>query len=150
LQLTVAKLVKKNHWFLGIWTLMILLAKRPKMYFAIITPWPKSVSELYRVSDSRLLAKLVLTFVDRGRHVVSETDRYGRNLRFLDRSRYFFLLSSYSVVLTRLSGPRPDPLLLRKATSAGNPTRISESVARNSNHQTIEAITLRLILLQEN
>jgi hypothetical protein len=29
------------------------------------TPWPESVSELYRPSDSRLTAKLVPTFVDR-------------------------------------------------------------------------------------
>jgi hypothetical protein len=37
-----------------------------------------------------LSAKLVLTFEDRGCHVVSVTDPYGRNLRFLDRSSYFF------------------------------------------------------------
>jgi hypothetical protein len=35
------------------------------------------------------LAKLVPIFVDRGCHVVSVTDPYGRILRFLDRSRYF-------------------------------------------------------------
>jgi hypothetical protein len=29
------------------------------------------------------------TFVDRGCHVVSVTDPYGRILDFLDRSRYF-------------------------------------------------------------
>jgi hypothetical protein len=37
--------------------------------------------------------------------VVSVTDAYGRILGFLDRSRCFFLLSSYSVVLARLRGP---------------------------------------------
>jgi hypothetical protein len=46
------------------------------------------------------------TFTDRGCHVVSVTDPYCRILGFLDRSRYFFLSSSSSVVLTRLSGPR--------------------------------------------
>jgi hypothetical protein len=53
-------------------------------------PWPESASELYRPSDRRLSAKLVSTFADRGCHVVSVTDPYGRNLSFLDRSRYFF------------------------------------------------------------
>jgi hypothetical protein len=30
------------------------------------TPWPESESELYGLSDLRLLAKLVLTFADKG------------------------------------------------------------------------------------
>jgi hypothetical protein len=54
------------------------------------TPWPKSVSELYRKSDRRLSAKLVPTFADRGNRVVGTTDPYFRSLGFLDRSRYFF------------------------------------------------------------
>jgi hypothetical protein len=48
------------------------------------------MSELYRLSDRHLSAKLVPTFVDRGCHPVSMTDPYGRILGFLDRSRYFF------------------------------------------------------------
>jgi CBS-domain-containing membrane protein len=48
------------------------------------TPWPDSASELYRPSDRRLLAKLVPTFADRGCHVVSVTDPYGRILGFLE------------------------------------------------------------------
>jgi CBS-domain-containing membrane protein len=36
------------------------------------------------------LVDVVRTFADRGCHVVSVTDAYGRILRFLDRSRYFF------------------------------------------------------------
>jgi hypothetical protein len=40
--------------------------------------------ELYRPSDLRLSAKLVPTLADRGRHVVSAVDPYGRNLDFLD------------------------------------------------------------------
>jgi CBS-domain-containing membrane protein len=54
------------------------------------TPWPESARELYRPSDRRLSAKLLPTFADRGCHVVSVTDPYGRILGFLDRSRYFF------------------------------------------------------------
>jgi hypothetical protein len=42
--------------------------------------------------------------------VVSVTDPSGRVLGFLDRSRYFFLSSSSSVVLTRLSGSRSRPI----------------------------------------
>jgi hypothetical protein len=36
--------------------------------------------------------------------------------------------------------PVPDPLLLRNSGSAGNRTRTSGSVARNSDHQTAEAV----------
>jgi hypothetical protein len=36
-----------------------------------LTLWPESASELYRPSDSRLSAKLVPTFADRGHHVAS-------------------------------------------------------------------------------
>jgi hypothetical protein len=49
------------------------------------TPWPESASELYRPSDRRLLAKLVPTFADRGRRVVSETDPYGHIICSLGR-----------------------------------------------------------------
>jgi hypothetical protein len=38
------------------------------------TPWPDSSSELYRLSDHRLSAKLVPTFADRG---VSRSQRGG-------------------------------------------------------------------------
>jgi hypothetical protein len=40
--------------------------------------------------DHRLSAKLVATFADRGRQVVSVTDLYGHNLGFLARSSYLF------------------------------------------------------------
>jgi hypothetical protein len=52
------------------------------------TPWPESASELYRPSDRRLSAKLVPTFADRGYHMVSVTDPYGRIFRFLDLQRF--------------------------------------------------------------
>jgi hypothetical protein len=50
-----------------------------------LTPWHESASELYQPSDLHLSAKLVPTFVDRARHVVSMTDLYFRILGFLDR-----------------------------------------------------------------
>jgi hypothetical protein len=40
------------------------------------TPWPESANEIYRPSP--FLAKLVPTFEDRGFHVVSALDPYGR------------------------------------------------------------------------
>jgi hypothetical protein len=52
-------------------------------------PWSESAGELYRPSDRSLSVKLVSTFADRGCHVVSLTGPCGRNLVFLDRSRYF-------------------------------------------------------------
>jgi hypothetical protein len=54
------------------------------------TPWPESESELYRPSDLSPSVKLVPTLIDRGCHVISVTDRYGRILGFIDWSRYFF------------------------------------------------------------
>jgi hypothetical protein len=44
--------------------------------------------------------------------------------------------------------PVPDPLLLRKSGIAGNRTRASGSVARNSGHQTIEAVKILYIKRQ--
>jgi hypothetical protein len=58
------------------------------------TPWSESASELYRPSDRRLSAKWLPTFADRGCHVVSVTDPYGRILGFLARSRYFSIYFS--------------------------------------------------------
>jgi hypothetical protein len=51
--------------------------------------WPLSVSELYRLSDRRKLAKSVPTFSDRWCRVVSATDPHGRILEFLDRNCYY-------------------------------------------------------------
>jgi hypothetical protein len=45
---------------------------------------------IIRPSYRRLSVKLVSTFADRGCHVVSVLDPYGRILDFLDWSRYFF------------------------------------------------------------
>jgi hypothetical protein len=83
--------------------------------------------------------------------VVSVTDPFGRILGFLDRSRYFSIkfYQFLSVVLTRLSGPRSRPTTVlfffffsEKSGSAGNLTRASGSVAKNSDHSTTEAVQL--------
>jgi hypothetical protein len=73
------------------------------------TPWPESASELYRPSDRCLSAKLVPTFADRGYRVVSTTDPYVRNLGYSMPEPLFFLSSSSTIVLSRLSGPRSRP-----------------------------------------
>jgi hypothetical protein len=56
----------------------------------------------------RLSAKLVPTHADRGCHVVSITDSYGRILGFLDRSRYFF----FQVAPQLYSWGRVDPHII--------------------------------------
>jgi hypothetical protein len=70
------------------------------------TPWPQSLSELYWPSDRRLSAKLVPTFEDRGRHVVSVTDPLRPYSRISRPQPLLFLPSSSSVVLKRPRGPR--------------------------------------------
>jgi hypothetical protein len=66
--------------------------------------------------------------------LVSVTDSYGRILGFLDQSHYLFFQVAPQLYLRGLIDPVPDPLLLRKSGSAGNPTRTSGSVARKTDH----------------
>jgi hypothetical protein len=87
-----------------------------------------------RPSDRRLSVKLVPTFCDREYHVVRTTDSYGRILRFLDRSSYFFCQVPPQLYSRGWVDAVPDPLLLRKFGSAGNRIWTSWSVARNSDH----------------
>jgi hypothetical protein len=76
------------------------------------TPWSESASELYRQSDRRLSAKWLPTFADKGCHVVSVTDPYGRILGLLDRSRFFFFV---------VSGIEPGPPNLEPRTLITRP-----------------------------
>jgi hypothetical protein len=96
------------------------------------TPWPQHSNELYRPSVHRLSAKLVPTFADRGCHVVSVTDSYGRIVCFLDRSRYFCYQAPPQLYSRGWVDSVPDPLLLGKSGSAGNRNMTSGYVARNS------------------
>jgi hypothetical protein len=98
------------------------------------TPWPQSVSLLYRPTDRRSSTKLVPTSEDKGCRVVSATDSHGRMLGFLDRSRYLFFKVAPQLYSRDWADPVPDWLLLRKSGSAGNRSRTSGSVARNSDH----------------
>jgi hypothetical protein len=75
---------------------------------------------------------------DRGCHVVSVTESYGRILGFLDWSRYFFFEVAPQLPHKAEWTPVPVPLLLRKSGSAGNRTQTSGSVGRNCDHWTTE------------
>jgi hypothetical protein len=69
-----------------------------------------------------------------GCHVASVTNPYGRNLGFLNRSRYFVFQVAPQLYSRGWVDQVPDPLLLRKSGSPDNRTRTPEYVARNSNH----------------
>jgi hypothetical protein len=79
-------------------------------------------------------------FADGECHMVRMTDHYGRNLCFLDRSLYFFFQVAPQLYSRGWVDPVADPLLLRKSGNAGNRTQTSGSVARDSDHQTTEAV----------
>jgi hypothetical protein len=98
------------------------------------------LSVLYRPSDRRLSVKLVPNFANRVCRVVSVTNPHGRILVFPDRSRYFPFQAAPQLYSRGWVDPVPDPLLLRKSGIAGNRTQTSASVARNSDHQTTEAV----------
>jgi hypothetical protein len=70
-------------------TLSVMLFPMNSYYWMIQKGVSESAMELYRPSDRRLSAKGLPTFADRGCHVVSVTDPYGRILGFLERSLYF-------------------------------------------------------------
>jgi hypothetical protein len=74
-----------------------------------LTPWPQSANELYRpLLVSEVSANF---FADRGCHVVSVTNPYGRNFRFLDRSSYYFFQVAPQLYSRGWVDPVPDPLL---------------------------------------
>jgi hypothetical protein len=104
------------------------------------TPWSESASELYRPSDRRFSVKWLPTFADKGCHVASVTDPYGRILGFLDRRRYLFIKLLLSCTHEAEWTPFQTHYLFsffffsRKSGSVGNGTRASESVAKNSDH----------------
>jgi hypothetical protein len=78
-----------------------------------------------------LVGKVTANVCDRGCHVVSVMDPYGRTLGLLDRSRYFFFQVAPQLHSRGWVDPVPNPLLLRKSGSAENRTRTSGSVAKN-------------------
>jgi hypothetical protein len=52
-------------------------------------PWPYFTIQLYRPSDHRLSAKLVLTFADRGCRLIGAANPHGRIRGSLERSHSF-------------------------------------------------------------
>jgi hypothetical protein len=109
--------------FFCLWSTNSQLIKKPLR--------PEPANELYQPINRRLSARLVPTFADRGFHVVSVTDPYGRIFGFLDWSRYFFFQVAPQLYSRGGVDPVPDPLLLRKCSYARNRTRTSVYVARN-------------------
>jgi hypothetical protein len=76
------------------------------------TPWPESASELYRPTDRRLSANSQLLRIEGPRG-----QRDGSLWQYSRISRpepLFFLSSSSSIVLRRLSGPRSRPTTSQK------------------------------------
>jgi hypothetical protein len=99
------------------------------------TPWPESASELYRPTEQQpLSAKLVPTFVDRGCHVVSVTDPYGRILSSRPEPLFFFFQAALQLYPWGWVDLVPDSLLLRKSGSTENRTQTSGSAAKNFDH----------------
>jgi hypothetical protein len=72
-----------------------------------------------------LFREVSANFLNRGCHVVSVTDPYGRILAFLDWSRYFFFQVSPQLYSRGAADPVPDSLLLRKSVRAGSRIRTS-------------------------
>jgi hypothetical protein len=76
--------------------------------------------------------------------VVSMT--YLRPYSRLSRSEpLLFLPSRFSVILTRLTDPVPDPILHRKSGRAGNRNRTSGSIARYSDNYTTQAVNCNVV-----
>jgi hypothetical protein len=69
-----------------------------------------------------------------GCRVVSAADPQGRNLDFIDCSRYSFFKIAPQLYSRGWVDPVPEPLFLRKSGTAGNRTRTCGSVARNSDN----------------
>jgi hypothetical protein len=97
------------------------------------TPWPESASELYRPSDRRLSAKWLPTFcgyrVPRGQR----DESLRQYSRFSRQEPLLFYLVAPQLYSRGWVDPVPDPLLFFSG-SAGNRTRASGFVAKNSDH----------------
>jgi hypothetical protein len=101
----------------------IEISRKIKLKLKKKAPWSESARELYRPSDRRLSANLVPIFADRRCCVVNATDRHGRILSFLDRTRYFSFQVAPQLYSRSWVDPVPDLLFLRKFDSAENRTR---------------------------
>jgi hypothetical protein len=80
----------------------------------------------------RLVGEVSAKFANGKCHVVTVTDLYSCILGFVDRRIYLFLQLAPELYSRDWVGPVSDPLLLRKSGSAGNRSRTSGSVTRNS------------------
>jgi hypothetical protein len=76
----------------------------------------------------------VPTFADRGRHMVSTTDPYGRNLGFLECSRYFFFQLAPQFYSRGWWTLLQTHYFSENLVAPGTEPRSSGSVVRNSAH----------------
>jgi hypothetical protein len=90
-----------------------------------------------RAIDRRLSAKWLPTFANKGCHVVSVTDPYGHILGSRQEPLLFYQVAP-QLYSRGWVNPVPDTVLF--FCSAGNRTQASGSVAKNSDHQTTEAV----------
>jgi hypothetical protein len=109
-------------WEYYTWKKHVLEETFDTLKIKLTPPWPESATKLYQPSDCRLSAKLVPTFADRGCHMVSVTDPYGRILGFLDRSRYYFSQVAPQLYSWGWVDPVPDSLLRSSESGRGGPT----------------------------
>jgi hypothetical protein len=95
----------------GRWSKHNLACRLRQATFLVVSPRKKlnGLSPRANYTDRRLSAKRLPTCADKGCHVVSVTDPYGRILSVFWTGAATFLSSSSSIVLTRLSGPRSRP-----------------------------------------
>jgi hypothetical protein len=105
------------------------------------TPWSESASELHRPSDRRLSAKWLPTFANKGCQPRGQRDGSLRPYsRFSRQEPQLFFQVAPQLYLRGRVDPVPDPLpvfplfFFGKSRSAGNRTRASESVTKNSDH----------------
>jgi hypothetical protein len=71
-----------------------------------------------------------------------QMDPYGHIISFSSPEPLLFLPSSSSIVLTRLSGPRSRPLLLRKSGSTGKRTRTFGSLTTRPQRWSLQTLPL--------
>jgi hypothetical protein len=111
-------------------------------YIKLKTPWPESASELYLPSDRRLSAKLVATFADRGCHIVSVTDPYGRNLSFIYRKIKTYYI--HFTNLTEFSGIEYPKSIMQTCDSFSTTKHVRTCRATTSSPLHIEIMRCRM------
>jgi hypothetical protein len=131
----------RSHNIIQTDTLILFTFSQPSFYYICIS-WPHTiknfVARVYEwtipIERPPLVDEVSANILRRECAMWSAWHLYGRILGFLDRSRYFFFQVAPQLYSRGWVDPVPDPLLLRKSSSAGTRIWNSGSVARNSDH----------------